>query len=115
MATTLTNSPAVGRAIERLKSLQIKHHVRRLARGMYEVTSGRSGQVYRVDLAAMRCDCAAGQLGRLCDHKIAANSMSRAMQRAISRRPARTIGGRSIPVDATVTARGEVILNGYTI
>lgn len=58
---------------------------------MYEITSGRSGATYRVDLATMSCTCRAGQQGRVCDHKIAALSVSQGVAATIGRLAARKV------------------------
>lgn len=73
MNTTLTTEhPAVQRAAKRLRKLPRKHHIARISEHLYEVISGRTGAYYRVDTAHLTCECEAGRLGRLCDHRIAA-------------------------------------------
>ena len=114
----LTNNAAAKRAQARLFELAAKHqahHVRRLARGIYEITSGRTGRTYRVDLAAMSCNCAAGKSGRLCDHRIAALTVSRAMS-APPPVVVRRVAGIPLYAGDRLDVKGKnLILNGITI
>ena len=78
-ATLTTEHPAVQRAVERLKKSVRKDFLRRIGPYRYEVISGRSGAIYRVDTLLLTCTCTAASLGHLCRHRIAALGFERAL------------------------------------
>lgn len=87
MALTLEANAATERAITRLyqnAAMGRADKVQRLDGRRYVITSGTSGNQYLVNCALSTCDCTAGQFGRLCRHKIAAQTVEQALQKITS-------------------------------